>query len=103
MFYPKRTSNQLYQNLTRQCQKMDIPFLSFLPEPQLVATAYNVIVDAIFGFSFKPPVRPEFATIIETVIASGLPIISIDVPSGEMKKHWNNYSSDSSLVTILYA
>ena len=82
VFYPKRTSNQLYQNLTRQCQKMDIPFLSFLPEPALVSTAYNVIVDAIFGFSFKPPVRPEFVTVIETVVESGLPIVSIDVPSG---------------------
>lgn len=83
VFYPKRTNKQLYQNLTKQCQKMDIPFLSFLPsEPQLVANAYNVIVDALFGFSFKGPVRPEFSSIIDIMMKSQLPILSIDVPSG---------------------
>lgn len=83
VFYPKRTNKQLYLNLTKQCQKMDIPFLSFLPsEPQLVANAYNVIIDALFGFSFKGPVRPEFASVIETMMKSQLPILSIDVPSG---------------------
>lgn len=64
---------------------MDIPFLSFLPsEPQLVARTYNVIVDALFGFSFKGPVRPEFASIIEIMMKSQLPILSIDVPSGRL-------------------
>lgn len=83
VYYPKRTNKELYLNLTRQCQKMDIPFLSFLPsEPQLVANAYNVIVDAVFGFSFKGPVKPEFVSVIDTMVKSQLPIVSIDVPSG---------------------
>ena len=82
VFYPKRTNKGLYHNLTKQCQKMDIPFLSFLPEPQLVFTAYNAIIDAVFGFSFKGPMRSEFETVVETMISSKLPIVSIDVPSG---------------------
>lgn len=85
MYYPKRTNKELYLNLTKQCQKMDIPFLSFLPsEPQLVANAYNVIIDAVFGFSFKGPVKPEFVSVIETMVKSQLPIVSIDVPSGKL-------------------
>jgi len=82
VFYPKRTNKTLYQNLTKQCQRMDIPFLSFLPEPQLVTTAYNVIVDALFGFSYKGPMRTEFVTVVDTMIKSNVPILSIDVPSG---------------------
>jgi NAD(P)H-hydrate epimerase len=90
VFYPKRTNKPLYQNLTKQCQKMDIPFLSFLPEPQLVLTAYNAIVDALFGFSFKGPMRSEFVTVVDTMVNSRVPIVSIDVPSG-----WDVEKGDS--------
>jgi NAD(P)H-hydrate repair Nnr-like enzyme with NAD(P)H-hydrate epimerase domain len=70
-------------NLTTQCEKMDIPFLSYLPsDAQLIHDSYNLVIDALFGFSFRPPARPEFATIIAKIKETGLPVISIDVPSG---------------------
>ena len=45
--------------------------------------SYDAIVDALFGFSFKPPVRPEFENIVNKLVNTALPVISIDVPSGK--------------------
>lgn len=47
-------------------------------------SAADVILDAIFGFSFKPPVRAPFDEALPLLSQSGLPIVSVDVPSG-----WN--------------
>ncbi|CDO71433.1 hypothetical protein BN946_scf184909.g27 [Trametes cinnabarina] len=44
----------------------------------------DVILDAIFGFSFKPPVRAPFDAALPLIAQAGLPIVSVDVPSG-----WN--------------
>ena len=42
-----------------------------------------MIVDAIFGFSFKPPIRTPFDSIINTLIEiKKVPIYSVDIPSG---------------------
>ncbi len=84
IFYPKKPNKPLFNNLTSQCEKMDIPFLSFLPsEPMLVRDSYNLIIDCLFGFSFKPPVRADFESIINTLVKSELPIASVDIPSGK--------------------
>lgn len=42
----------------------------------------DVILDAIFGFSFKGPVRAPFDSALPLLSSSGLPIVSVDVPSG---------------------
>ncbi len=42
----------------------------------------DVILDAIFGFSFKPPVREPFDQALSLITESGLPIVSVDIPSG---------------------
>lgn len=42
----------------------------------------DVILDAIFGFSFKGPARPPFDEALGLLASSGLPIVSVDVPSG---------------------
>lgn len=71
-----------------------MPFLSFLPsEASLVNDSYNLVVDALFGFSFKGPPRPDFATILETLKNVEVPLASIDVPSGMFvmrKKQWKD-------------
>jgi len=41
-----------------------------------------VILDAIFGFSFKPPVRAPFDEVLPLLTQSKLPIVSVDIPSG---------------------
>nr|CAG4652066.1 EOG090X0AXR [Triops cancriformis] len=85
IFYPKRPAKPLYQNLTKQCEVMQIPLLDRCPTLAQVSSTYDVVVDALFGFSFKPPVRKEFAEIMEVLHQlemEKVPICSIDIPSG---------------------
>lgn len=42
----------------------------------------HVILDAIFGFSFRGPVRPPFDQVIQLIQGSHKPILSVDIPSG---------------------
>lgn len=84
IYYPKQnTKNSIFTNLMKQCEGMDMPFLSFFPsEPHLITQSYNLVVDALFGFSFKGPPRADFANVLQTLSKVELPICSIDVPSG---------------------
>lgn len=81
LYYPKRTNNTLYQNLLHQCIENDIPILETTADIK-DTQSYKLIVDALFGFSFKPPVRPDFVPIIDILKNSSTPICSIDIPSG---------------------
>jgi NAD(P)H-hydrate epimerase len=45
-------------------------------------TRSDVVMDAIFGFSFKPPVRAPFDAALSLITKSHLPIVSVDIPSG---------------------
>ncbi|XP_013112398.1 NAD(P)H-hydrate epimerase isoform X2 [Stomoxys calcitrans] len=82
VYYPKPTPNSLYENLTHQCKAMNIEFLETCPPSELLNKSYDLIVDALFGFSFKPPVREAFVPIIKALQETRLPIASIDIPSG---------------------
>ncbi|KAM5129573.1 NAD(P)H-hydrate epimerase [Mantella aurantiaca] len=83
IFYPKRPNKPLFGNLTVQCQKMEIPFLSEFPqEAEVIDGAYNLVVDAIFGFSFQGAVREPFGSILSTLKHITIPIASVDIPSG---------------------
>jgi len=42
----------------------------------------DVVLDAIFGFSFKPPIRAPFDDVLRLLNESRLPIVSVDIPSG---------------------
>ncbi|XP_072346649.1 NAD(P)H-hydrate epimerase isoform X3 [Scyliorhinus torazame] len=50
--------------------------------PLFLDKVYNLIVDAIFGFSFKGQVREPFAAILGTLEGVTIPIASVDIPSG---------------------
>uniref|UniRef100_A0A0K8SZG2 NAD(P)H-hydrate epimerase n=2 Tax=Lygus hesperus TaxID=30085 RepID=A0A0K8SZG2_LYGHE len=82
VLYPKQPDNELYQRLVKQCKTVDVPILTNLEECGDVDKKFDLIVDALFGFSFKPPVRPLFVPIIEILKSIKLPICSIDIPSG---------------------
>lgn len=41
-----------------------------------------LVVDGLFGIGLNRPLAPEWCRLIETVNASGLPVLAVDVPSG---------------------
>ncbi|TDL20273.1 YjeF N-terminal domain-like protein [Rickenella mellea] len=79
IYLPKPGSKDLYKRLQTQCANMGIPTVNDLPS---ALPSSDVILDAIFGFSFKPPVRAPFDTDLPLLSSSGLPILSVDIPSG---------------------
>lgn len=90
VLYPKEAkAGSLYARLLTQCQMHEIPILSSLSSDSQL-TEYDLIVDAIFGFSFdsSSPVRSPFASILSSLRSFSLSsrshckLISIDVPSG---------------------
>lgn len=67
-----------------QCEKLQLPFLPSLPPPAQIDADYQVVVDAIFGFSFKgASVRPPFDQVLRSLQQVKVPIASVDIPSGE--------------------
>lgn len=82
VYYPKRTDKPLYNNLVLQCQMYDILVTDEMPTLLELDGQYQLVVDALFGFSFRPPVRPQFAPVIETLSETEVPIVSVDIPSG---------------------
>jgi NAD(P)H-hydrate epimerase len=61
---------------------MDIPILESLDSLRDSLSSSDVILDAIFGFSFQGPVRPPFDSALRLLASSRLPIVSVDIPSG---------------------
>ncbi|OQR78087.1 NAD(P)H-hydrate epimerase-like [Tropilaelaps mercedesae] len=90
IFYPKQPTKPLFAALRRQCEEMEISFMSFLPDANLVDQNFALVVDALFGFGFKPPVRPEFVEVLQKLCKFKVPVVSVDIPSGwdvEMGPH----------------
>jgi len=83
IFYPKRTDNELYKNLVVQAELSDISFIDTLPTTtEELAVNYSLLIDCVFGFSFKPPVRAQFSPILEALANCSLPLVCVDIPSG---------------------
>lgn len=79
VYYPVRTDKLLYSNLVHQCETSGVPVSDSLADN---ISTYDLIVDALFGFSFKPPLRPKFLPVMNALKTVNKPICSIDVPSG---------------------
>lgn len=81
--YPKAVKSQLFENLVQQCADLNIPILDqTVPIGELDAA--GLIIDALFGFSFKGPSREPFSSIIQQFRTTKSPVLSVDIPSG-----WN--------------
>jgi len=79
--YPKpNTRTPFLVKLVEQLHAHGIPVESEL-RPELLEKC-SFVVDSIFGYSFKPPVRGIFADVIAAVNASKKPVLAVDVPSG---------------------
>ncbi|XP_044512317.1 pyridoxine/pyridoxamine 5'-phosphate oxidase 1, chloroplastic-like [Mangifera indica] len=89
--YPKRTAKPLYAGLVTQLESLSIPFMSVEDLPLDLSKDYDILVDAMFGFSFHGTPRPPFDDLIQKLIhlrsydqtLQKHPIIvSVDIPSG---------------------
>ncbi|XP_001354421.4 NAD(P)H-hydrate epimerase [Drosophila pseudoobscura] len=82
VYYPKPTLMSLYENLTNQCHHMEIPSVKKCPSVSDAEEDYDLILDALFGFGFKPPVREDFVPLVKMMQETKVPIASVDIPSG---------------------
>eukprot|EP01018_Ginkgo_biloba_P005806 Gb_23847 [translate_table: standard] len=89
--YPKRTDKPLYHGLVTQLEALSVPFLPPEELPTNLASNFDIVVDAMFGFSFRGTPRPPFDTLIRRLVVPtgftrenlGVPVIvSVDIPSG---------------------
>lgn len=102
IYYPKRTEKELYQNLVVQCQSFGeaIRFIENCPSSDAVTAGgiYRLIVDALFGFSFRPPVRESFLPVIRILTESTVPIARYVLHSiSKTKKNVSKLNDNSNL------
>lgn len=84
IFYPKPSASELMKRLITQVTKMQIPFVDEATlEKSNIVENYSVVVDAFFGFSFRPPLRRPFDKALKLVAESAVPVASVDIPSGK--------------------
>ncbi|KAK4437157.1 Pyridoxine/pyridoxamine 5'-phosphate oxidase 1, chloroplastic [Sesamum alatum] len=89
--YPKRTPKPLYAGLVTQLESLSVPFISVESLPQEFVN-FDILVDAIFGFSFQGNPRPPFDDLITSLASLSAHyyhehekspvIVSVDIPSG---------------------
>ncbi|GAA5887311.1 hypothetical protein JCM6882_002487 [Rhodosporidiobolus microsporus] len=97
IFYPKESKGEIFGRLKKQCENLDLPFIappssslsSFPMSPDAQKTAFtralasaDVVLDCVFGFSFKPPVREPFGHVLEGFKGAEEKVMSVDIPSG---------------------
>eukprot|EP00262_Sarcandra_glabra_P006711 TRINITY_DN19205_c0_g1_i1.p1 TRINITY_DN19205_c0_g1~~TRINITY_DN19205_c0_g1_i1.p1 ORF type:complete len:524 (-),score=86.24 TRINITY_DN19205_c0_g1_i1:107-1678(-) len=89
--YPKQTPKTLYTGLVTQLQSLSVPFLSVEDLPWDLSTDFDILVDAMFGFSFHGTPRPPFDDLIQRLVSfhghnqtqhKSPVIVSVDIPSG---------------------
>ncbi|KJP88455.1 YjeF family domain-containing protein [Plasmodium fragile] len=78
--YPKENKKVLFQRLLNLLQHYHVPVLKSSTGADV--KMYDLVVDAIFGFSFRGEPRSPFDQIIHIINQSNKPVVSVDVPSG---------------------
>ncbi|KAF4391981.1 hypothetical protein F8388_004310 [Cannabis sativa] len=89
--YPKRTPKPLYDGLVTQLESLSVPFISVEDLPLDLSEDFDIIVDAMFGFSYHGSPRPPFDGLVQMLVSlrnydgtrQKIPaIVSVDIPSG---------------------
>jgi NAD(P)H-hydrate epimerase len=95
ILYPKQGKGILFQNLVKQCNDLDIPFLNTTSTSNLSEIFENAdfVIDGLFGFSFSGPPREPYSTLIALMKDTAKPVISIDIPSGWSVDEGDIYST----------
>lgn len=80
VYYPKPTQKPIFDGLQKQLKNLHIKFENDRSFREL-ADECDMIVDALFGFSFKPPVRQPFDEAISVLETTKKPVLAVDTPS----------------------
>ena len=83
--YPKHSKKELFSNLVKQNEACGNVFLSDMPLAEEIDKKYDVVIDSIFGFSFKvgSGIRSPFDNILEHLSElKKAKLVSVDIPSG---------------------
>lgn len=112
IYWPIIGREPFFQNLKTQLELFNVPIVNDIENPnelvnfKKVLKDSNLIVDAMFGFSFKPPLRAPFNHILKEILtkqqSSSTKIFAVDVPSGwdvdngpNVESGTNNYMPDA--------
>jgi hydroxyethylthiazole kinase-like uncharacterized protein yjeF len=83
---PKLNKKKMFTNLVEQCKQCNISMTDTVPNHENIEKSYDIILDCIFGFSFKADggIRPPFDKVLSELVLmkDTTPIVSVDVPSG---------------------
>ncbi|GAA5860043.1 hypothetical protein JCM8547_003070 [Rhodosporidiobolus lusitaniae] len=101
VFYPKESKGELFARLKKQCENLELPLIappastygpsasSFPMADDAQEVAFkraientDIVLDCVFGFSFHPPARAPFITVLDAFKKTSKPILSVDIPSG---------------------
>ena len=77
--FPKQPGKPLFQNLVKQCEDLSIPVVKDMVDD---LARFDVVLDAVFGFSFYGVPRAPFDTILQDLEDTSVPLVSVDTPSG---------------------
>ena len=67
--YPKPTDKAIYKGLVTQNQSLGVPFVSWSDVTAAgLAKSYDVVLDAMFGFSFSGIPRSPFDVILKVIL-----------------------------------
>mmetsp|Transcript_10483 Transcript_10483/g.15328 ORF Transcript_10483/g.15328 Transcript_10483/m.15328 type:complete len:276 (+) Transcript_10483:89-916(+) len=85
-FVIRRSTNPLLVALEKGCVSHDLPIHHLYDDSSSFdfKSNFDVVVDAVFGFSFDASrvIRDPYRSILESFANLQLPIVSLDVPSG---------------------
>jgi len=70
------------QHLGQPIECLDVEAKAIDVRVRGLASGAHLIVDAIFGTGLRGDVSPPYARLIEAVNRLGIPIVSVDIPSG---------------------
>lgn len=79
----ERTLRPLARRAWEQYQENGFDRVSVLPSPFALASQYDLCVDGVFGFQFRPPLSPEVAAVLKRVNVLDIRLrAAVDLPSG---------------------
>ncbi|MBN2184782.1 MAG: NAD(P)H-hydrate dehydratase [Candidatus Krumholzibacteriota bacterium] len=84
-FTPDAAKNYSRLDKIRADGGIEEVFLYLSDRAQKALSAINkstVIIDALLGTGINSPVRDEYAEVIDQINISGIPVVSVDIPSG---------------------